>query len=79
MIKVNSEDVQVFEYSDENAANQEAASISPDGSTVGTTMVSWVGPPHFFRARKIIVLYIGEDQAVINLLEGSLGKQFAGR
>ena len=78
-ITVNGENVQAFEYADATAANTEAALISPDGSSVGTSMVSWVAPPHFYKARKLIVLYVGESQAVIDVLESVLGLQFAGR
>ena len=41
-------------------------------------MASWIGPPHFYLAERLIVLYIGEDQSVIELLETVLGPQFAG-
>lgn len=78
-ITVNGENVQAFEYADATAADTEAALISPDGSSVGTSMVSWVAPPHFYKAGKLIVLYVGESQAVIDVLESVLGSQFAGR
>lgn len=79
VIKVDGEDVQVFEYNDESAADAEAALVSPDGSLIGMTMVSWVAPPHFYKAGRIIVLYVGDDQLAIDLLESVLGPQFAGR
>jgi hypothetical protein len=79
VIAVNGERVQVFEYSDAATAAAAAARISPDGGTIGTTMVTWVGPPHFYRAGRVIVLYVGDSRAVISLLESVLGPQFAGR
>lgn len=78
-ITVNGGDVQVFEYTDTAAADTEAALVSPDGSSIGTTMVSWVAAPHFYQTGKLIVLYVGDDTAVINVLETVLGSQFAGR
>ena len=78
-ITVNGEQVQVFEYPDAGSAAAAAARISPDGGTIGTTMVTWVGPPHFYRAGKVIVLYVGDSRAVISVLERVLGPQFAGR
>ncbi len=36
---VNGETIQVFEYPDVESASREAALISPDGSSIGTTMV----------------------------------------
>jgi len=79
VIKVNGEDVQVFEYSDEAAAEAEVMLVSPDGSSIGTSMVSWISPPHFYKAGKIIALYVGENSEAINFLEKVIGSQFAGR
>ena len=78
VISVNGETVQVFEYSDAAQADEEAAQVAPDGSSIGTTMASWVGPPHFYRAEQLIVLYVGDNQSVIELIESELGPQFAG-
>ena len=79
VVKVNDNDVQVFEYSDANAAENEAKSISPDGSSVGTSMPFWVAPPHFYKVEKLIVLYVGENKDTIGILDSVLGPQFAGR
>ena len=77
-ITVNGEIVQVLEYLDTVLADAEAAQVSPDGSSVGTSMVSWIGPPHFYRAEQLIVIYVGENQSVIESIETVLGPQFAG-
>jgi len=78
-ITVNGENVQVFEYANEAAAKAEVATISPDGSTIGTSMVGWVGPPHFFNISRLIVLYVGNDNGVIGLLGKTIGPQVAGK
>ncbi len=77
-ISVDGGNVQVFEYADSEEAEAQAALVSPEGSPIGTTMVSWIAPPHFYRAGKIIVLYVGDDAGLINRLESVLGTQFAG-
>jgi hypothetical protein len=79
IIKVNGADVQVFEYESAEAMEADAAQVSEDGGSIGTTMVMWVEAPHFYKLGRIIVLYVGEDQATLDLLEGVLGPQFAGR
>lgn len=79
VIKVNGEDVQVFEYTDAAAAEAEAATVSPDGGSIGTSMVTWVAAPHFYKTGKLIVLYIGNNQTSLAALETALGPQFAGR
>jgi hypothetical protein len=78
VIKVNGADVQVFEYESDGAAQEEADLVSPAGSPIGTTMVTWVETPHFYRAGRLIVLYVGGDDAVTAVLEDVLGSQFAG-
>ncbi len=79
IIKVNGDDVQIFEYERATDADAEAALVSPDGSTVGTSMITWISTPHFYKKEKLIVIYVGEKSEVIQGLEIALGKQSAGR
>lgn len=78
IIQVNDEDVQVYEYPDEAAADADAAQIPPDGASFRTVMVTWIAPPHFFHTGRLIVLYVGNDAEVLTALEAVLGPQFAG-
>jgi len=79
MTKVHGEDVQVFEYANAAAADAEAAPISRDGMAVGTRKIFWVGPPHFYKQGRILVLYVGDNDKVLKPLEAVLGPQFAGQ
>lgn len=79
LIAVNGTEIQVFEYESPEAMEAEAAQVSSDGGSIGTTMVTWVEPPHFFKIGRIIVLYVGSEKATLALLEGIMGLQFAGR
>jgi len=79
LIAVSGADVQVFEYESEQALEAEAAQVAPDGGSIGTSMVMWVDAPHFYKAGRIIVLYVGSEPSTLELLEGILGPQFAGR
>jgi hypothetical protein len=76
---VNGENVQVFVYASPSAAEVEAKRVSPDGGSVGTNMMSWMAPPHFYRKGELIALYVGAEQSVIDALVAALGPQFAGR
>lgn len=78
VITINGESVQVFEYANVTQADAEATQVAPDGSSIGTTMATWIGPPHFYRAESLIILYVGDDQTIIELFETVLGPQFAG-
>jgi hypothetical protein len=79
ILKVNGADVQVFEYNSVEAMEADTAQVSSDGGSIGTSMVTWVATPHFYKAGRILVLYVGDDPAILELLEGMLGPQFAGR
>jgi hypothetical protein len=72
-------DLQLFEYGSASAAGADAKQIRPDGSGTATTQISWVAPPHFFLKGRVMVLYVGNDRAVLSLLQSLLGLQFAGR
>jgi major membrane immunogen (membrane-anchored lipoprotein) len=79
VFKVNGEEVQLFEYNNQSEAEAAAAFVSPDGSSVGTSMPFWMAPPHFYKDGRIIVLYVGENAAVMEILDKVLGPQFAGK
>lgn len=78
ILKVNGEDVQVFEYAYASTADAQAAMVSNTGSTIGTAMISWVNTPHFFKKGGLIVLYVGKNQSILDALKKVLGEQFAG-
>ena len=79
MIKLQGEDVQVFQYSSAAEMEGQAAPISRDGTAVGTRKIHWIGSPHFFKQGRVLVLYVGTNQKVEKTLEAVLGQQFAGQ
>ena|SRR5687767_821851 len=78
IIKVNKENIQVFEYSNLATAESQAKLVSPDGRTIGNSKPSWMSTPHFFKSQKLIVIYIGDDKTILRILQAALGDQFAG-
>lgn len=78
-IKVNGMDLQIFEYETAEAMEKDAAQVAPDGGSIGTSMVMWMDTPHFYKIGRMIVLYLGNDQAILNTLNKVIGPQFAGR
>ncbi len=78
-VKVNGADLQVFEYESAEAMEKEASQVAPDGGSIGTSMVTWMAPPHFYKAGRIIVLYVGDDKPLLDLLNKVIGSQFAGQ
>jgi hypothetical protein len=77
-LRVNGHTVHVWEYRRSAEADAQAALVSPGGFEIGHSMVDWIGPPHFFRSTRLIVLYVGTDEDLLSLLEDVLGPPFAG-
>jgi hypothetical protein len=78
-LEVASENVYTFEFETTAAAEAEARGISADGHRVGSSFVSWISDPHFYRSDRMIVLYVGQSERIRNALVQAAGPQFAGR
>jgi len=83
VMAVDGAEVGVFVYPGPATAAYEAGRISPDGNRVELAEDRvlhgfWVATPHFYRWGKLIVLYVGEDEAVSEVLQAVLGEPFAG-
>jgi len=76
-VAVNGADVQLFEYPDEAAAQTDAAKLADTLAGRGTTMLNWVASPHAYRAGRVLALYVGDDPAILKLLQQVLGAPFA--
>jgi ABC-type transporter Mla subunit MlaD len=77
-LKVNGGDVQVYVYDSAQAMEADASQISADGNSIGTSMADWTGTPHFFKTGNVLLLYLGDDQTLLGLLQNLFGSQFAG-
>jgi hypothetical protein len=78
VISVGGVDVQIFEFQTESDAKTSSLTVSEDGTEIGTSIIRWIDTPHFYTKGKIIVLYVGQNPEITNLLESILGAQFAG-
>jgi len=87
LLTVNGERVETFEFASAEEADAAAEGVSPTGSTIRSPMVDgtqtvtkvlWVAPPHYYKAGRLIALYVGSDNDVIDALQEAMGPQFAG-
>ncbi|HET6671434.1 MAG TPA: hypothetical protein VFH15_14500 [Pyrinomonadaceae bacterium] len=78
LVNIEGQAVQVFEYAHLERAEKEATLVSADGMTIGGSKPFWMAPPHFFKGGRLIVIYVGNEPAILKLLHAALGKQFAG-
>lgn len=73
VLRVNGEDVQVFAYADEAAAQADAEALASTLAGRGTVMISWVAPPYGYHAGRLVALYVGSDAGTLRLLEDVFG------
>ena len=78
IVTITTGEMQVYEFADEQAAQDAAALVEPEGYSIGTSMVNWIATPHFYRSGAMIVIYLGFDDATAATLSSLLGEQFAG-
>lgn len=76
-LAVNGADVTVFAYPTVDRAAVDAAKVSPTGSPIGHTQISWMDTPHFYRRDRLIVLYVGHSSDLLKMLEAVFGPAFA--
>ncbi len=69
LLRVERADLQVFVYPDVAARETDAARISPDGTSVGTTMITWLAPPHFASTGTVLTLLLTDDDALAARVE----------
>jgi ketosteroid isomerase-like protein len=79
VLVIGDDELQVFEFPTATAAQEAAASVEPDGATIGTSSMHWMAPPHFYRHGRLVVLHLGSSPAVADALGKALGAPFAGR
>lgn len=76
------ENLSVYLYKTSKEMEEDASYINEQGSSYtngkDNAEISWVSDPHFYKEGNIIVLYVGNNQEVINKLEEIIGSQFAG-
>jgi len=81
-MKVNGQQVFIYEFGPGSAAVEASKTVSSDGATFTTAdglvmSVLWIAPPHFYLFGNAIILYVGNDEGIGRLLN-SVATQFAG-
>lgn len=82
----DSENMQVYIYESSDKAIEDAKRISLDGFSYTksegdegmTTTIDWIDNPHFYKIQNIMILYLGNDETILDILSDSFGEQIAG-
>lgn len=77
------EHISVYLYKTREEMEKDASYMHGSGTSyrngIKNVEISWASDPHFYKKGNIIVLYVGENQEIINVLEEIIGLQFAGK
>ncbi|HEX6290025.1 MAG TPA: hypothetical protein VFZ66_12585 [Herpetosiphonaceae bacterium] len=71
-------EVQSYEYTSADAATTDVEQLGPDANPQGM-MIEWKGTPHVFQKEQLVVIYVGDDQAMVQTLTDLVGPQVAGK
>jgi hypothetical protein len=77
-IRLNEEDLQVYEFASRSEQVAAARTISANGHNIGTNSYMWISQPYFFAKDRLIVLYLGVETDTIELLAHELGRPLTG-
>lgn len=80
-VRISIEDqwLAAFEYPTSEAVEEALRHTSADGHEFASAQVWWISDPHIYRSDRLIVLYVGRSQPILDLLGRVLGPQVAGR
>jgi hypothetical protein len=73
VVYVDDTQVLVFEYPSKQERAGASELISADGSSVGSTRITWTHQANFWARGRVIVQYLGSDQTALSLLGSVLG------
>jgi len=72
-VEVDGREIRVFEYTDVASRASDSSAITMGGYQVHGSPVEWPTQPLFWAEGRVLVLYVGEDGALIDILTRVLG------
>ncbi len=77
-LQISGETIQILIFSNPLGAFLATLSVSADGQVIAGQTINWTQSPHFYWRRQHIVIYVGENIEIIQIIESIMGLQFAG-
>jgi hypothetical protein len=72
------ETVYAYEFETDEELTAQRALVSPDGYGIGLKYVNWSVAPSFYQKGRLIVIYDGKAQLMLDTLVAAMGERFAG-
>lgn len=74
LLKLIGSDVRVFEFDNDIFRKLVSDQISPDGSEIAGRLINLADQPNFWAKSRVIVLYLGTDSVMIDLITSIMGE-----
>ena len=76
-LTINGDEAHIFEFTSETVATSAASTVAAAGTPIGTTQVTWIAPPRFYRRDRFIALSLGSAGETARALDAVFGRPFA--
>lgn len=70
--------LQLYAYRSQDEASRDLLRVDESGFQIGGTGMDWEDSPHYYLRDSVIVLYVGGDAKVLDMLERLCGPQIRG-
>lgn len=80
IVKIKDGELSLYEYPGDSKGKLEGdiKSIQDNGKMINGTTMTWNTAPHFYKKGRVLVVYDGNSQEIINALNEILGNPFIG-
>lgn len=72
MLRVDGEDLQLFEYPSKAKAQEDIKTVTPE-EQFNTISALWIATPHFYRTDTMIIISVGDTESIVNALDDVVG------
>lgn len=72
-VAVDGREIRIFEYEDAAARETDSSALTMDGYAVHGVPIDWTGPPHYWAEGRVLVVYTGSEESMVDLLTRVLG------
>ncbi len=76
--EASGETVFVYEFESDSELAEQRDLVSPDGWGIGAKYINWAADPSFYQNGRLIVIYDGDQQLMMDTLTAAMGERFAG-
>lgn len=74
-VKINDNKISVYDYEEISTLEKDMSGITENGLVVSGTKVKWIKAPHYYKKGELLVIYDGDNNEVISVLNETMGNE----